>query len=225
MTVPSQENQPQTADVQSKESTSELNFRRQAALYERKLEQERQARLEAERRALELEKRTQRPQEDDSDSSEPYVDDKRLTKKLDRFKEELQPQIDAQVEARARALMQQEKRNDWMKRNPDFEDVLSRANEFAKSNPDEAEDLLELPDGFERHKAVYRAIKRYESQKQEKLKESDIQKKVDQNQRNPYYVPSGVVGGPFGMQSDFSQGGQQRAYEKMQALKKNLRIG
>jgi hypothetical protein len=51
-----------------------------------------------------------------------------------------------------------------------------------------------------------------------------IQEKIDQNRRSPYYQPSGMANSPYSSHGDFSHEGQKQAYEKMQALKKSLRL-
>ncbi len=90
-------------------------------------------------------------------------------------------------------------------------------------DPDLANDILELPKGFERQKVVYRNIKALGLHK-EKSKEPSIQEKIDSNRRSPYYQPTGVGTNPYSSQGDFSQSGQKNAYDKMQELKSRLRI-
>ena len=65
--------------------TKELNFRKLEERYERQLAQERAARLEAEKAAQEATVRNNRTTDEDDDTSEPYVDHKKLNKTLNKF--------------------------------------------------------------------------------------------------------------------------------------------
>jgi len=69
----------QAPESAQKQNDKEHNFRALEARYERKLAEERQARLELENRIKSA------SQEDDDTSDEPYVDHKKLDKKLARF--------------------------------------------------------------------------------------------------------------------------------------------
>jgi len=90
-------------------------------------------------------------------------------------------------------------------------------------DPELAESILEMPEGFERQKLVYKNIKALGIHKPA-MKEPSIQEKVDANRRSPYYQPSGVSTAPYSQVGDFSNTGQKQAYEKMQQLKSQLRI-
>ncbi len=100
---------------------------------------------------------------------------------------------------------------------------MSHAQKFADNDPELAETILQMPEGFERQKLVYKNIKALGLHKPAQ-KQSTIQEKIDQNRRSPYYQASGVGSAPYASQGDFSAGGQKNAYEKMLELKKNLRI-
>ncbi len=214
MTAQPQESQPQ----QQKVDTKELNFRQLEAKYEKQLQIERSARIEAERIAQE--RRIPEPEEDDS---EPYVDNKKLDKKLARFGEQSKQQTQSEIHKAVQVAISEERKQNWLKQNSDFYDVLQHAEKFAQHDPDLAETILEMPEGFERQKLVYKNIKALGLHK-EAPKQASIQEKVDANRRSPYYQPSGVGTAPYSSQSDFSQQGQKQAYEKMQQLKAQLRI-
>ncbi len=80
-----------------------------------------------------------------------------------------------------------------------------------------------MPDTFERQKLVYQTIKELGIDKPQGHKESDIQAKINANQRGPYYQPGGVGTAPYaGAASDFSPQGQKQAYDRMVELKKRL---
>jgi hypothetical protein len=114
----------------------------------------------------------------------------------------------------------------YLKQNVDFDQIMSPEviERFANKHPDMAEAILKMPDGFERQKLVYSAIKTTGSHLKEQPK-SGIQETVDKNRRNPYYSPSGVGTAPYASAGDFSPSGQKNAYEKLQQLKNNLRLG
>lgn len=223
MTAPQDNQQPQT---ESKANDKEYNFR----ALEAKMLQERSARLEAEKRAADAERinqerQSQRDQSEDDDENDrdPYVDHKRLNKTLSSFEKRMEAKIDQKAEEKARTMMHDNKKTEWLKRNPDFYDVLQHAEKFAQEAPDLAETILEMPEGFERQKLVYSTIKKMGLDKPA-LKQQSIQEKVDANRRSPYYQPSGVGAAPYASVGDYSPAGQKNAYDKMQELKNKLRI-
>ncbi len=214
----------QTAPAEPKQNDKEYNFRQ----LEQKLQQERNARLEAERRAEEALKQAQQVQnthkDDEDDESEPYVDHKRLNKKLNNFERNMETKIQQQAEVIARNLVEREKKDNWLKQNADFYDVLQNyADKFASHDPDLAESILQMPDNFERQKLVYKNIKALGLHKPAEAAPS-IQDKIDANRRSPYYQPSGIGTAPYSTQGDYSEGGQKAAYQKMKDLQKKLRM-
>jgi hypothetical protein len=111
----------------------------------------------------------------------------------------------------------------WLENNPDFYDILNHAQRFAERAPKLAESILRMPEGFERQKLVYQNIKALGLDQPEK-KQQSIQEKIDSNRKSPYYQPSGVGSAPYASQGDFSESGKKNAYDKLQELKRNLRI-
>ena len=222
MTVP-QENQAQPQEA-PKSNDKEYNF----AQVRKQLDQERQARLQAEEERAQLKKqleeRTRGPKDDDDDDDEPYVDKKKLDRKLSMFERQLEEKIEKKAEEKARSLIEKSKQESWVKNNPDFYEVLNHAQTFAEKYPELAEDILEMPEGFERQKLVYRNIKAMGVHKPAE-KQPSIQEKVDANRRSPYYQPSGVGTAPYASNGDFSQVGQKNAYAKMKELQARLRMG
>ncbi len=221
MTTPAPENQ-----VQDKANDKEYNFRalegkfqKQQELLQRQLDQERAARMEAERVAQE---RIQAKEVDEDNDDEPYVDKKKLEKKFSMFEKKMEERIDKRAEEKARHIIGAQKNENWLKQNADFYEVMQHAEKFAQKDPELAEAILEMPEGFERQKLVYKNIKALGLHKPE-VKQSSIQEKVNANQRNPYYQPSGVGSAPYASVSDFSPAGQKQAYDKMKELK--ARIG
>lgn len=219
MTTPESVNQVQ----ENKPSDKELNFRQLEAKYERQLAQERAARVEAERIAQEA-RRPSDNGDDDEDASEPYVDHKRLNKKLAKFGEQTKHQTQTDINNAVHNALKEERKQNWIKQNPDFYEVLQHADKFADKDPELAETILEMPEGFERQKLVYKNIKALGIHKPE-VKGPSIQDKIDANRRSPYYQPSGVGSAPYASAGDFSPSGQKNAYDKMQELKNKLRLG
>jgi len=74
------------SQVEQKPQDKEMNFRALENKYQRALEQERAARMDAERQLQESRRAPQ--QDEDEDTSEPYVDHKKLNKRLNQFGEQ-----------------------------------------------------------------------------------------------------------------------------------------
>lgn len=217
-----------TTEQENKPNDKELNFR----ALEQKLAQEKQARMEAERLRQEAERKaaeferlkaTMNQDDDDDDDDEPYVDKKRLKKQLDQFSQKSQSQYEAVVKREVQQALDQERMNNWMKSNTDFYEVMQHADKLYDADPELAETILKMPDGFDRQKLVYKQIKNMQLHKAAQ-KESSIQEKIDQNRRSPYYQPSNVGTAPYGNTGDFSSAGKKSSYDKMQELKKRLRL-
>jgi len=205
---------------ESKGSNKEFNFRAQEAKYQKILEQERAARLELERKVQELSTKGVEPEEE---SDDPYVDHKRLEKKLARFGERTKQETQGEIQKAVQMAIHEERRQSWLKNNPDFYDVLQHADKFAAQDPELAETILEMPEGFERQKLVYKNIKALGLHMPEK-KDTSIQDKIDANRRSPYYQPSGIANAPYTSQGDFSDNGRKQAFDKMKQLQKSLRL-
>ena len=215
---------PDNTQVQdNKPSDKEINFRAQEQKYERLLAQERQARLEAEKAAQEARKAPSHANDDDDDTDEPYVDHKKLNKKLAKAGQQFKEEAQTEIQKAVKSAIAEERKTAWIKQNPDFYETLKVADKLFDYDPELADSMLTIPNEFERQKAVYKNIKHMGLDKP-KAKEQSIQEKIDANRRSPYYQPSSVGTAPYGMQGDFSSGGQKAAYDKMQELKSKLRI-
>ena len=220
MTV--QTNQPQpTATQENKPSDKELNFRMLEQKYQKELAQERAARLEAERIAQE---RSNAALQDADNDDEPYVDRKKLDKTLQRFGEKSRQDTQTEIQKAVQIALQEERRGNWLKNNADFYEVLQHADKFAQKDPELAESILEMPEGFERQKLVYKSIKAMGLHRPD-VKQPSIQDTIDAKRRGPYYQPSGVGAAPYESAGNFSPDGQKQSYQKMQELKNRLRIG
>ncbi len=80
-----------------------------------------------------------------------------------------------------------------------------------------------MPESFERYKLVYKNIKALGLHKPSP-KEPTLEEKLAANRKSPYYQPSGEASAPYQSAGNFSLDGQKQAYEKMQELKKHMRI-
>lgn len=210
---------------ENKSNDKEYNFRALETKYQRQLELER---AEREKLARELEETRKTHQqkniEEEDDDSEPYIDKRRLNKTISGLEKKFEDRIEKKAEEKARSLLAEKEKSDWLDNHEDFYPVLDHAEKFAQRNPRLAASILRMPDSFERQKLVYENIKAFGLDKPEQ-KQSSIQDKIDANRKTPYYQPTGVGAAPYAAASDFSAGGQKQAYDKMQELKSRLRLG
>jgi len=211
-----QETTPQVPQTEAKTNVKEDNLRYMREKYEAQIQQERAARLELERALQERNTKS-----DDEDDSEPYVDHKRLNKTLSSFEKKLEEKFNRTVEEKARGMLATQKKEDWLKKNSDFYEVMQHAEKIYHTDPELAETILELPDNFERQKLVYKNIKALGLDKPAQ-KQPSVQEKIDANRRSPYYQPSGMATAGYSSGGDFSATGQEQAYKKMQELKARL---
>lgn len=223
--LPQENTQVQAQEVQ-KQNDKEFNF----AQIRQQLERERQEKIKLSEEVEKLKKIAQTqlaPKEEvDTDDDEPYVDHKNLEKKLKKFEQIMDQKIEARADQKARELMEQHKQQQWMKNNPDFYDVMQHAQAFADKDPELAESILEMPEGFERQKLVYKNIKALGIHKPAEAKQS-IQNKIDENRKSPYYQPTGTSGPAYGIShggKNYSPTEQKTAFDKMRELQKNLRL-
>ena len=214
---------PAVPPTEQKPNDKEFNFRQLEAKYNKELQKEREYRAELEGKLQTL-MANQTKHEEDSDDSEPYVDNKKLEKKLSRLNQSTQTEIQKAMEAAKNATKEEIKKELWLEAHDDFIDVLKHADKFAEANPQLADSILSMPDTFERKKLVYSNIKALGLDKP-KPKESSIQSQIDNNRRAMYYQPTGIANAPFTPQGDFSESGQKAAYQKMQESKKKMRLG
>lgn len=215
-----EENKDKETVQESKPNDKEYNFR----ALEARFKEEREARLQAEKRAQEAIEKSHKPINDDDDDNydEPYIDQKYFNKKLSAFEKNLEKKYEKIAEEKAKSLLHNHTQETWLKQNSDFQEVMKHAEAFAETNPELAETILQMPNTFERQKLVYRNIKAMGLHKAKE--DSKIQEKINQNQRSPYYQPSTVGTSPYASQGDYSNAGKKQAYDKMQELKSRLRL-
>ncbi len=216
MTAPTQENQVQEQQLSNKE----LNFRALEQKYQQQLAAERS---EKERLLQELQQKQKSHAEDEEEDNEPYVDHKKLKKEQAKLGQQIKQETQTEIQRAVQKALNEERRQSWMRNNPDFYDVMQHAEKFAQMDPELAETILEMPEGFERQKLVYKNIKALGIHKPQ-AKEPSIQDKIDANRKSPYYQPTGVGAAPYAQVGDYSNQGQKQAYEKMQQLKNQLRL-
>lgn len=219
---------PNTGTENQAQATERPNDKEQnIAQIRRQLEHERSARAQAEERAARAEENAKRTADPDDDyhSDEPYVDHRALDKKLKKFEAGMDAKIEKKAEEKARAMVEQERRSTYLKQKTDFDQVMTQdmMQKLVQKDPELAETILEMPDGFARQKLVYHAIKAIGLDKPPEQKPS-IQDTIDKNRRSPYYQPSGVGTAPYAQVGDYSPVGQKNAFDKMQELKNKLRL-
>lgn len=221
MTSPTNESQENDVANNAQSNNREINFRKQEAMYLRQLEQQRQE-TEKLRQELDASRRPQQVQEEDDDS-EPYVDHKKLNRKLSANNQVTQSEIQKAMEIAKKSAKEELKQEMWLENNPDFYAVLEKADDFAQRAPKLAENILRMPDNFARQQLVYQTMKEMGIDKPAQ-KQSTVQDKIDANKRSPYYQPTGSNSAPYAAVGDYSPTGQKNAYDKMQQLKASLRI-
>jgi hypothetical protein len=210
-------------EIAQKANDKEMNFRKQEVMYEKMLEKERQEKMELQKR---LEERSKPQNDDDDDDDEPYVDRRKLEKKLNKFGQQTKQETENIVQQEVRKALEEERKINWMRNNPDFYEVMQHADKLASRDPELAETILTMPDNFERQKLVYKNIKALGVHKKEEPKVS-IQETIDKNRRTPYYQPSGIGAPPYGIVSggkDYSPSEQKNAFDKMRELQSKLRL-
>lgn len=221
MTEELQNNQVQQTQT-DKISDKEFNFRALENKYRRELEEEKARRLEAEKRAQEIERMRQQYQDDDDEDDDPYLHKKKFKKETARISEELKNVTQSQIKQAIQEAIQKEKEEDWLNKHSDFIPTMKHADKLVMDYPALAESILRMPEGFERQKLVYNTIKELNLDKSKQ--EQSIQDKINSNRTGGHYQQSGTGTGGYSIQGDFSVAGQKSAYEKMQQLKSQLRI-
>lgn len=222
-----------TPPNEQKTNDKEYNFRALEAKHEKdrahllaQLQQEREDRERLSREIEEIKNYSRKRQEEDEENySEPYVDDKRLNKKLEKFEKKSKADTKADIETAVQRAIYEERKTSYLKQNPDFISTLqNHAEKLLQKDPELAETILEMPEGFERQKLVYKNIKALGLDKPEP-KQQSVQEKIDANRKNPYYIPTSQHAPPYANGGDFSETGQKSGYEQMKKLQKSLRLG
>lgn len=217
---------PQNPVADEKPSNREENLRnlvKKAERAEMERDQERAEKAQLLQRMQELEARmNQSNSSDDLElEDEGYIETRKLKKVLARFEQKIDQKMDQKTEQNARRLLDEERQRSSIyhlkTEYRDFDQVMTEdtVNRFAEKHPGMANTIMKIPDEYERKKMAYEAIKTLGLH--EKKSETPIQERVDRNQKNLYFTPSGV-GTSSHPAGDFSKSGQKAAYEKMKSL-------
>lgn len=221
MSADTQGNPQETPVAETPKNDKDYNF----AQMRKQLEQEKSERMRLAQENEELKNRSSKSTVEDDDSyDEPYIDRKYFKKNLTLSMQQIKEEAKKEAQQEMQKLLVEEKRNTWLKSNPDFQEVMQHAQKFAEKDPELAETILEMPEGFERQKLVYKSIKALGLHKPE-AKPETIQDKVNKNRQSPFYQPSSMGAAPYGSRGDFSEAGQKNAYDQMKSLQKSLRLG
>lgn len=212
------------------QNDKEINFRKLEEGLKEKYEKELKAReQEYERKMQEaIEKAKQEaasrvPEDEDDDDDEPYIDRRKLKKEFGRYDSQIKKQTKSEIQQAVQQAIYEERKNAWLDRNKDFYDVMQHAGKLPEYDSELADTILAMPDSFERQKLVYKNLKALKLH--EEKKEESIQDKINANRRTPYYQPSNVGAGPYNSNhSDFSPDGQKKAWDKLEELKKRIRL-
>jgi hypothetical protein len=220
-----QQTQDNASVLAQKPNDKEYNF----AQIRQQLEKEKQEKQQLLGEIEQLKKVAQQrfSSQDDDDDDEPYIDKKRLKRELTKVVQQTASETDAKVEALVEKRLSEERKKQWLKENPDFEEVIQHAQKVQDNDPDLADMILRIPNEFDRYKMVYKHIKAMGLHKPPEQK-SSVQEKIDSNRRSPYYQPSGVASPGYGVVNggkDYSPAEGKNAYQKMQELKSRLRLG
>jgi len=207
--------------VPEKTNDKEINFRALEAKHRAEMENERSRMASLQKEIEELKSHLKKSNDDDDD--DPYVDQKKLEKKLDQFGKKTQVETQTQIQTAINQAIKEDRKQSWIKANSDFYEVLNHANKLYENDPELAETILEMPDGFERQKLVYKNIKALGLHK-EKPKEPSVEEKINANRRSPFYQPTAESSSPYASQGDFSPQGQKQAYDHIKELQKRMRF-
>ena len=161
--------------------------------------------------------------DEDDDYDEPYVDQKKLKKTLQSFKTSIQEEIRQEAKVEAMALIEAERRTQYLKENADFDAVMDKnvIQKFVDRHGKLASNILNMPEGFDRQKLVYETIKTLGIDKPDQEK-SSIQEKIDANRKGPFYRPTSGGTPPYATAGNFSESGKKDAYAQMKELQKRL---
>jgi hypothetical protein len=160
------------------------------------------------------------------DGAEDYVDPARLRAKLDKERAHFKKE----AKAIAKQTYEEEKREDERKnfmprlksQFSDYDQVMNETNIAAleQADPVFVETLLKVSDEYERRSMGYKKIKALQAAP--KPEEKSIKARVEENAKNPYYMPSSTAT-PAGIDFDIgSKSARDAAYAKLKSAQRNL---
>lgn len=205
-------------------SDKELNFRR----LEQEREREREARIRAEMQAqmmqqeIENIKQLLKPKEKDPLDDIGEMDDTSQIKAKFQKKLDLErATFERKAEEIARKTYEEQKKQDEQKNYlqrlksefRDYDDVMTENNiaSLEQQNPVFLKAILQIGDEYERRKLAYEYLRAGTK----KPDESSIKNKVEENQKNPYFIPAST-GTPTAVEFDIrSKSARDQAYQKL----------
>ena len=212
---------------QSGLSDKEMNFRKLET--DRNESRERAMRAEYEaallKQKIEMYEKQNAPKEADPlEGVEDYIDPNRY--KADQARRDAR--LKKEAEDIARRTYAEEKREDDKKNHvqrlksefSDFDQIMTEKNivHFEQTNPEFLQTVQYVTDDYERKKLAYTFFKRNLPAKEEQRQ--SIKEKVEENARNPYYIPAGS-GTPSAVDFDLkSPQARKDAYEKLKAAQR-----
>lgn len=219
MTVVTQDSGAQQPG-QEKPNSKDYNFQAIRQQLERQKAETDEAKRQTQEatKALEEMRKRMNSSDNDEDDSEPYVDRKKLERKLNSFGEKTQNDIQKTSEMTKQQVKDEIYQEMWLENNPDFMEILQHADKLLERSPQLAKAILRMPESFDRQKLVYQNIKELGLDKPEQ-KQQSMQEKIDSNRKPMFYQPTSVANAPYNQQGDFSKAGQKSSYDKMMELK------
>ncbi len=217
---------------QKASSDKELNFRRLEEA--RNKDRENSIRLEMQNEMLQSEltqiKEYMKPKEADPfDDVDELIDPelkRKLQKKFDNLGSSLERKAGEIAERKYQEIQDRKEEADrknflpkLQSRYNDFDDVMSEGNiiEFGKEDPVFLQTVLMVPDEYKKREMLYQKIKNSKAG----VKTPTVQDKVQANQRNPYFIPSGSAPTTSAIDFDLNApGAREAAYSKLKAAKR-----
>ena len=211
---------------------SRENFARLEKAKEESAERAHKAEMEAAllKQRLDALEAMQKPKEvevDPLDGMEDFVDPKALKAALDHREKRLKREAEEIADRRFKEWKAQEHQQNHVSRlkseYPDYHEVMTEANIVAaeKNNPEFVQSLLHIKDDYERKKLAYGFMKRNSATKEAPPPTHSIKERVEENQRNPFYIPAGSGTPTSAVDFDIkSPQARAAAYAKLKAAQK-----
>ena len=163
---------------------------------------------------------------DPLDTIEDFIDPKSLRATLDHREKRLKREAEEIAERKLQEWKAKEHQQNHINRlkseYPDFSEVMTEKNVMAveQSNPEFVQSLLHIKDDYERKKLAYNFFKRVLPKEAPQEQKASIKERVEENQRNPYFIPAGS-GTPSAVDFDLkSPQARQAAYAKLKAAQR-----
>lgn len=216
-TVRPEENRSEGISDKARENFARLEASKQ-------VEREARIRAEMEREMLkkqleEIRQANQPKEEDPLDGVDDYIDKERLQlirqKDKAAFKKEAEEIANRTFDSRKR---EEENRNFLPRLKSQFSDydqVMNEKNlaQLEEKSPAFLASVLKIQDDYERRLLTYEYLKAQKSNAPEE--KQSIKERVEENQKNPYYIPSGT-GTPTALEFDIkSKAARDQAYQKL----------